>query len=123
MSKCPECSREVPPDASCCPYCGAGLKIDVDALQAEIAEARHHEVTSGLIFLTGLVLLFGGVILGRLNYIQASLTPSSILTVDMTPFFLIIIGGMLMIYSSIRAIRWWRISSNLVKQLKLPKKE
>ena len=63
MVICPKCKREVNEDASYCPYCGARLKVNIEAIKLKVEEYRHEELTSWGILGIGAVLLIIGFIL------------------------------------------------------------
>ena len=46
MVICPECGKEVNEDANYCPYCGARLKINIEAIKLKLEECRHEEKMS-----------------------------------------------------------------------------
>jgi len=67
MVICPKCKREVNEDAYYCPYCGARLKVNVEAIKLKVEEYRHEEKMSWCIIGIGLVLILIAFIIGSVT--------------------------------------------------------
>jgi hypothetical protein len=122
MPFCPKCGKEVSPEASYCPWCGASLKVDKDLLREKIAEARHGELEAAIAGLAGVAIVLAGIYL-------ASITERSVEWRGLIPYevmyhpyadiaMLCMVGGFIALLAAlIGEIYYWRKRSRLMKQL------
>jgi hypothetical protein len=122
MPFCPKCGKEVSPEASYCPWCGASLKVDKDLLREKIAEARHGEVVSLIVGIVGLIAAFIALYLASITGRRTEWYGIIPYEVEIHPFIneaiiCIILAVALLLIALIGEIYYWRKRSRLMKQL------
>jgi len=87
MSQCSRCGKEVPPETNYCPSCGAKLKVNVDSIHEEIAEARHEELVGYAIAGLGIAFMIISAVLMSIEERRYEWTGPPPVEVVRRPFF------------------------------------
>lgn len=123
MPQCPRCGKEVPSEANYCPSCGAKLKVDVDLIHEEIAEARHEELVGYAIAGLGIAFMILSAVLMSIEERRYDWTGSSPVEVVRRPFLglafaLVILGVLIMSAGFVIGLYHYYKRLKLMRQLK-----
>ena len=122
MPFCPKCGKEVSPEASYCPSCGANLKVDKDLLREKIAETRHNETGASITCILGFIVLLAALYVASIKATRHEWVGLTLYEVTYSPYadiaiVLAVLGGILLFIGAALSIYFYYERHKLMKQL------
>jgi len=122
MPFCPKCGKEVSPEASYCPSCGANLRVDKDLLHEKIAETRHNEIVGGIGSAGGIALMILAFIVASIKATRYEWRGLTLYEVTYSPYVSMaivfaVLGLILLLIGATLGIYYSYQRSKLMKQL------